>query len=269
MMPFYENWTSEFHSFEWQQPHRFLPHIHRQLELMYVAEGSIIASVDFQEQLLQAGDLAVILPHRIHGYALPSPLSPTNRIWGMVIAPSITGDFEPLMSGTMARQPFVLASMLETAAADAVRQIFQRHYQDNPLITKAYLQLLLAFIWPRLSIEQVDDRQSNDILTRVIQYVLEHYRQPLHMQQVAAEMGVSTSYLARLFSRQMHMGFTEYVNRLRVQAAQDLLRSTHRPITDILLEVGFESQSTFNRVFRDIQGVTPRAYRQQTQTGNI
>ena len=61
------------------------------------------------------------------------------------------------------------------------------------------------------------------------------------------------------------MSFNDYINRLRVQAAQDLLRSTDRPVTEVMLEVGFESQSTFNRVFRDIQGITPREYRQQTR----
>ena len=82
---------------------------------------------------------------------------------------------------------------------------------------------------------------------------------------MAAQLGVSTSYLARIFSRRLHMSFNDYINRLRVQAAQDLLRSTDRPVTEVMLEVGFESQSTFNRVFRDIQGITPREYRQQTR----
>lgn len=265
MLPFYEHWNSEFHSFEWLTPHGFLPHIHHELELMYVVEGGIDAEVDFERRHLGPGDLAVIFPHSVHGYDVPSPLLPKNRMWGMVIVPSLAGDFAPHMNGAVARHPFISADELDPAAASAIRGMFQNHYGQRPLITRAYLQLLFAYIWPLLSVEPASDRQAEDILFQVIQYMLEHYRQPLQAKDVAAELGVSSSYLARIFSRRLHMSFSEYINRLRVQAAQDLLRSTDRPVTDVMLEVGFESQSTFNRVFRETLGVSPREYRRQAQ----
>lgn len=265
MLPFYQNWSSEFHSFEWQTPHAFFPHIHHELELMYVVEGAIDAAVDFRERRLQPGDLAVIFPHSVHGYLIPSPLPSVNRMWGMVIAPPLTGEFEQHLNQMSARQPFIPALAMNPEVCHIIQQMFRNHYAERPLITKAYLQLLLAYIWPQLEVEPKNGRQMEDILSRVIQYVLDHYRRPLHAKDVAATLGISPYYLARIFSQQLHMSFNDYVNRLRIQAAQDLLRSTDRPVTEVMLEVGFESQSTFNRVFRDIQGITPREYRQQSQ----
>ena len=94
---------------------------------------------------------------------------------------------------------------------------------------------------------------------------MEHYRQPLLAKQVAAELGITQSHLARIFSKRLHTGFNEYVNKLRIQMAQDLLCTTNRPITDIMLDTGFESQSTFNRAFREIHGISPREYRRRFQ----
>ena len=265
MLPFYESWDSDFHAFEWTSSHSFLPHLHHELELMYVAQGSIDVEINFERQRLEAGDLAVILPHSVHAYDIPVPAPETVQLWGMVIAPSLTGDFAPHINGAAARHPFLTAAELEPAAVMSIEGMFHTHYGARPLVVRAYLQLLLACIWPTLAVEPSSDRQAEDMLFQVIQYMLEHYRQPLQAKDVAAQLGVSTSYLARIFSRRLHMSFNDYINRLRVQAAQDLLRSTDRPVTEVMLEVGFESQSTFNRVFRDIQGITPREYRQQTR----
>ena len=267
MLPFYESWDSEFHAFEWTSSHSFLPHLHHELELMYVAQGSITHCIEGKELVLHKGDvfLAVILPHSVHAYDIPVPAPETVQLWGMVIAPSLTGDFAPHINGAAARHPFLTAAELEPAAVMSIEGMFHTHYGARPLVVRAYLQLLLACIWPTLAVEPSSDRQAEDMLFQVIQYMLEHYRQPLQAKDVAAQLGVSTSYLARIFSRRLHMSFNDYINRLRVQAAQDLLRSTDRPVTEVMLEVGFESQSTFNRVFRDIQGITPREYRQQTR----
>lgn len=263
MLPFYESWDSEFHTFEWTSPHSFLPHLHHELELMYVAQGSIDVEINFERQHLEAGDLAVILPHNVHAYDIPTPAPTSSKLWGIVIAPSLTGDFASHLNGATARHPFLTAGELEPAVTMALDGMTTIHYNDRPLVIRAYLQLLLACIWPTLAVEPSSDRQAEDMLFQVIQYMLDHYRQPLQAKDVAAQLGVSTSYLARIFSRRLHMSFNDYINRLRVQAAQDLLRSTDRPVTEVMLEVGFESQSTFNRVFREIQGITPREYRQQ------
>ena len=116
-----------------------------------------------------------------------------------------------------------------------------------------------------MEVSSASKQQRDDTAHRAIRYVVEHYRQPLQAKEVARELEISPSHLARIFSTRLHMGFNEYVNRLRVQAAQDLLQSTSRPVTEIMLDTGFESQSTFNRAFREIYGVSPRVYRQQLE----
>jgi YesN/AraC family two-component response regulator len=65
----------------------------------------------------------------------------------------------------------------------------------------------------------------------------------------------------------MDMGISlwDYLNRLRNQKAKELLLLTDENITEIAAEVGYEDVGYFSRVFREITGCSPRAYRQQAQ----
>lgn len=263
MLPFYENWDSEFYTFRWHNANLVLPHIHHQVELMYVKKGALDAEVDWCPYSLRTGDLVVALPHAIHSYAIPAQPDGDTLIWGMITDISMAPDLVSSMTHAVARTPFIAAERLPTEAHNALQQIHSRRYADSPLLCKAYFQVLMAYVWPLLTVETDTVYQTDNTLYRLIEYVLEHYRQPLRAADVAAALGISTSYLARLFSKRLHMNFNEYVNRMRVQAAQELLSSTDRPVTEVMLEVGFESQSTFNRVFRDAHGISPRQYRQQ------
>jgi AraC-like DNA-binding protein len=73
------------------------------------------------------------------------------------------------------------------------------------------------------------------------------------------------------FSRQFRATFGEtphhYLQRRRVERAMELLRETHRPVTEICLDVGFNSLGTFTRTFRAIVGEPPSAYRARFAAG--
>lgn len=263
MLPHYENRANDYFAFEWHSPHPWSLHLHPQLEILYVEEGEIDVTVDFQTRRLRNGDVAVAFPHCVHGYEAPDGQRESGHFCGLVIMPELAGDFCELLSQHFPHQPFLTADKLSEESRYALRQLFAEREHFRPLVAKSYLQLLLACIWPALEAVPDNDQHQKDTPHQAIRYVMEHYRQPLQAKEVAAALHISPSHLARIFSTRLHMGFNEYVNRLRVQTAQSLLRSTNHPITDIMLDTGFESQSTFNRAFREIHGVSPREYRLQ------
>ena len=86
---------------------------------------------------------------------------------------------------------------------------------------------------------------------------------PLDVPALARVAHVSPAH----FSRQFRATFGEtphrYLQRRRVERAMELLRETDLPVTEICLDVGFNSLGTFSRTFRDIVGEPPTAYRQR------
>ena len=87
------------------------------------------------------------------------------------------------------------------------------------------------------------------------------FAQPLDVPALARLAHVSSAH----FSRQFRATFGEtphrYLQRRRVERAMELLRETERPVTEICLDVGFNSLGTFSRTFRNVVGEPPSSYR--------
>ena len=80
---------------------------------------------------------------------------------------------------------------------------------------------------------------------------------------MAAELGMSESRFSRFFRRATGNTFTDFVNRVRINRACQLLMETDRPVTHICYEVGFNNVANFNRRFLEIKGMMPSEFRRQ------
>ena len=104
-----------------------------------------------------------------------------------------------------------------------------------------------------------EQEQINVVVDRITGDV----SQPFLAGDLAAELGMSESRFSRFFRRATGNSFTDFVNRVRVNRACQLLMETDRLVTHICYEVGFQNVANFNRRFRDIKGMTPSEFRRQ------
>ena len=84
---------------------------------------------------------------------------------------------------------------------------------------------------------------------------------------LAFDLGISKYVLSRMFAKTFHCNFSKYLNGVRLNYAVGALENTQDTITNICLECGFESQRTFNRVFKERYKITPREYRKRLEIG--
>lgn len=98
-------------------------------------------------------------------------------------------------------------------------------------------------------------------LVRTRDYVHAHFRTRMTMRDIACAAGIHPVYLGQMFHRETGETIAAYVNRLRVRAAADALCESDAPLATIALEHGFCDQSHFQRVFRNVAGWTPAAFR--------
>ena len=108
-----------------------------------------------------------------------------------------------------------------------------------------------------------EDEAENDQVNALLNRIMRDYAQPLSATELAAEMGMSESRFSRFFRRATGNTFTDFVNRIRVNRAGQLLMETDRLVTHICYEVGFNNVANFNRRFLEIKGVTPSDFRRQ------
>ena len=103
--------------------------------------------------------------------------------------------------------------------------------------------------------------EQNRRLLRARDAMDRDYAEPLDIATLAGIALVSPAHFIRTFRATFGETPNRYLQRRRVERAMFLLRSTDRPVTEICLDVGFTSLGTFSRVFRDIVGEPPSAYR--------
>ncbi len=99
------------------------------------------------------------------------------------------------------------------------------------------------------------------MIHRAKAFIEEHKSDPISLGEVARALNVSTFYFCKLFKKATGLNFTEYLARVRVEKAKNLLLNPNLRISEIAYEVGFQSLTHFNRVFRRIAGRSPTAYR--------
>lgn len=116
----------------------------------------------------------------------------------------------------------------------------------------------LAFSIVKFSIRAPRDLRS---LQRAREYVHAHFSENLNLTRVARAAGVHPVYLGQIFRKQFGETLGEYLNRIRVRTAAGLLANSDVPLSSIAVDLGFYDQSHFTRVFRQVTGATPGAFR--------
>ena len=101
-----------------------------------------------------------------------------------------------------------------------------------------------------------------DMLSAVKNYILSNYMHKLTLEELAEQVFISPTYLSKIFKSEVGMPFVQYLNQIRVEQSKYLLLFTDKPISEIYSLTGFEDQSYFTKVFRNIVGVSPGRFRE-------
>ena len=108
-----------------------------------------------------------------------------------------------------------------------------------------------------------DDDTALEQINAIVDRIAGDASKPLSAGDVAAELGMSESRFSRFFRRATGNTFTDFVNRLRITRACQLLMETDRYISNVCYDCGFNNVANFNRRFLEIKGMTPKEFRRQ------
>ena len=113
-------------------------------------------------------------------------------------------------------------------------------------------------------VREHQQKSHSPLIRRILAYAETDLSADLTLKSLSAHLGVNASYLSTLFSKEMGMSLTEYVNTLRISHAKILLENSNIPIKSIASRCGIEDIHYFTRVFKKNCGVTPKGYREST-----
>jgi AraC-like DNA-binding protein len=152
-----------------------------------------------------------------------------------------------------------------------LREAYFRTKLMSPREHESMVKLLSIFA-QHISIitNQVLVQQENaepPMISKAKQFIHEHQSEELSLGQVAKAVNTSTFYFCKMFRKVTGVNFTDYVSRVRIEKAKSLLLNPNLRVSEIAYEVGFQSLTHFNRVFKRIMGESPTEYRGQIRVG--
>jgi two-component system response regulator YesN len=140
----------------------------------------------------------------------------------------------------------------------------ERNYLDNfHSIPEIKIWLLEKF---KRLMEQIQSRDAKTYsfpIRQAIAYLEENYPQNITLDALSGHVGLSKNHLCTLFRMETGENFVDYLHRIRIERAQELLKNTDLRISEVGLRVGYQDAKYFTKVFQKYQNCTPSEYRDQ------
>jgi len=261
--------------------HLVRPNRHEHFEVAYLYSGSMEVQIRNRRFRLKKGDVVVIGPN-IYKQFLYNP-HVGNRLITLNFRPEVIrsgateGDDEIYLSSFLCqglRFPHVISG--EKALSREVFRLLVNIHEGLPartaldrLAAKTYLKVLFLLLAKHfrgyLESRGSIDRKLRDLdrLRPVFEFLGEQCGEHIEVRDAARVCAMSPSYFMRFFKRTTGQSFRAYLTGFRVEKAQGMLSTSNSSIVEISQQVGFCSQSYFGEVFRDLVGMTPRAFRRR------
>lgn len=249
-------------------------HVHSYCEIFYLKSGSCIYRVNNNTYHLTAGEAIIVAPGDSHSTSYEG-LVPCERIIVYCRPEAIPLTF--LEKHDNIRQNIERSGkvILDKKGQIKVESVLFQMMEENNIPDKHSFELLSLLVMEMLLLLDrngifvcetlpVNDGISTDIAD-TLSYIAQNYRLPLTLEEVAAQINLSPTYLSKKFRKTTGVTFKEYVNYIRIKQAVQALLTTDDSITKIAVDCGFNSSNYFKDIFRKINGISPRAFRKQSK----
>ena len=241
------------------------PHWHSGAEIIFVVQGRVPVMFNNSWHVLERNSMLFIPPKQLHccncddHEAEKIVIGFTERCLGKGgIGLSLPNEVNQ----------YCIFHNLENSALPSLIECFDHHCRDQTLyskelVAKAFLYQIYATLieyWSEVGLH-VNHRTPNRTVSYIQEYIEAHYMEELSPYEVAKQLYISYSCLAKTMQEFGHTSFTKYVNQVRIENAKRLLAITDKNVTEIGLECGFSVTSYFIKTFHQLTHMTPKAYR--------
>ena len=165
---------------------------------------------------------------------------------------------------------YELLVVISRAAVDAgasAEEIFSKNHEYYKQAAKADTVEDLCFSlsglinWYIDSLFTFSSLKNADVINKAVAYMRRHCTDKLTLDSVARVVFLSPTYFSKVFNQETGQSFNEYLNRLRIERAKQLLLQSSLLLVDVASLSGFEDQSYFTKVFKRVTGISPNKYR--------
>jgi len=238
------------------------------LEICFLEKGSQYYQIGEENYLLQGGDILITHPNTIHGTS-SFPEEKGNLFWMMLKVP---------------KTPFKLLNLTTDESkilTDRLLNLKKNHFKGSVDMKKILLNIFLCYNKKNDPLRKIEITNSIlNFLLKVIQcgdkmsakrvsndieycckYIEENTFQKIYIWKLAEMVNLSESRFKHKFKEELGIPPNEYILKIKIKKAKELIRKKEYSITNLAYDLGFSTASYFSTVFKKYQGITPTEFK--------
>ena len=252
---------------------KFPVHWHEAMEIIMPIENHYVVTVSGIEYDIPVNDVLIIPSGELH--EMPQ-LIPGRRLIFQCDNSALSGvaAIESIVRGVSA--PILinreLNKELHSLAKKTLLDILSLNNKMNELAdVKIYIALVSLLTAVReqqlekskqlLALDEIKLDEYSEKFNAVMKYIDANYMYDISLDRLADVAGYSKYHFSRIFKQYNSMSYLQYINARRTKAAEHLLLDPDLSITDVAMQSGFKSLTTFNRIFKEIKHCTPTDFK--------
>ena len=252
-------------------------HGHDTLELAFVEQGTLEHHINGEKNILKPGDYFIVDYGVTHSYKQLS--QEALLVHNLLFIPKFldhslagTRSFEDMMNAYLLRFCYRALRTSPTGITfhdddGKIRQLIGQIVTEFQGKNFGYLEIirccfveLLILTMRKIGKKPNSPELSPDIMRMIAAINVDYSKKP-DLAQFAKQLGYSVPYLSKKFSQEVGVGFSKYLQGVRLEHACHLLESSNMPVNQIAAEVGYDNLKHFNALFKQNLSLTPREFR--------
>ncbi|ASS68586.1 MULTISPECIES: AraC family transcriptional regulator [unclassified Paenibacillus] len=254
----------------------FEAHWHNHMELLYIREGHAVVECNYASYEAGPGDLIAVNSNDIHmGILLSDEIEYDCLIADLGLLQSLSPDaaetkyITPIVQNRILFRNVIRGDGQLNDCMEQLQGEFAWRQPGFELSVKSLLYRLLTLLlrgYVEVRLTEPESRARLRNLERfrpIFHHIETHYTEELTVDSLAGLASLSRFHFSRLFRQLTGRTVTDYVNRIRINKSEDLLRNTEKTIAEIAMAAGYNDLSYFSRTFRRYRGLAPSEVRVQ------
>ncbi|MGG1639007.1 AraC family transcriptional regulator [Paenibacillus sp. NRS-1760] len=265
-------WASRY---DYDKGKRLAMHAHEYYQIIYLIDGDIAFSYGNEQHPLTRGDCVFISPAVAHGFISHNQSATktldvkfrlrSTRLTAMMdsikvlhtkVPKEIVILLEQIKYEGTHQQPF----FREMACLSLLKILYLLHRQSNGAKSFVKSHVLGTDVLPLQG-------ERMTVAERTSDYIKRHYSSELRVADMANRIGFNKNYMGQMFKRVYGHSISEHIKEIRIGKAKELMAYTEITLKEIASEVGFKNIHHFNRVFKQVEGISPGQWKQKEILG--
>lgn len=255
------------------------PHWHKEMEIIYVKKGVIHMGIGEESIEVREEEFVIIASGRVH-YVLASPGSMryVYQFDEMFFNDLMLDRYEVHSLRNLWKNYPYHSIRWKPEVANSVRKLLDVIFEEDQtkqyayaFAVKGYMCLMVLEMYRNQQYNRIEKNCEYTVETSymlekldlIFRYVEEHYVEHITLEDAAKCVGFSSFYFTRFFKKNVGKTFMQFLNEYRIEKAKWILMNEDIPATEMVERTGLGSTKTYYRLFKEMVGMSPKAYKKK------